>query len=287
MNNNKILVSVCVITYNSEKYILETLESIKAQTYENIELIVSDDCSKDRTVEIVGNWIKENSMRFVNTKLLTVSNNTGVTGNCNRAYKVAKGDYIKDIGGDDLLCPHYIESCVNYMNEKKDVGVLFTEVELFSDEEQVSFNPGKFDYFFFNYNFDERKKYLINTKMPHLPTPASFYRAEVIKNLGFFDERIPMWEDGPMYHKLIMTDTKISLLKERLVKYRMSSDSITHTEPLSNKASMGLYYKYYIFPEIKYKKPLYAYLKYLKTFFIINYKNPICLFLYKVISKIG
>ncbi len=52
------LVSIVVITYNSAKFILETLESSKAQTYKNIELIISDDCSTDNTVEICQQWIR-------------------------------------------------------------------------------------------------------------------------------------------------------------------------------------------------------------------------------------
>ena len=52
VEENNPLVSINVITYNSSKFVLETLESAKAQTYQNIELIVSDDCSTDNTVEI-------------------------------------------------------------------------------------------------------------------------------------------------------------------------------------------------------------------------------------------
>ena len=54
------LVSVVVITYNSSQTVVETLDSIKTQTYQNIELIVSDDCSSDNTVEVVQNGIDEN-----------------------------------------------------------------------------------------------------------------------------------------------------------------------------------------------------------------------------------
>ncbi len=53
------LVSIIVITYNSSKYVLETLESAKAQTYQNIELIVSDDGSTDNTIEICKIWIEK------------------------------------------------------------------------------------------------------------------------------------------------------------------------------------------------------------------------------------
>ncbi len=53
------LVSIIVCTYNSSKYVLETLESAKEQTYQNVELIVSDDCSTDNTVELCRKWIAE------------------------------------------------------------------------------------------------------------------------------------------------------------------------------------------------------------------------------------
>ena len=69
------LVSIIVITYNSAKYVLETLESARYQTYQNIELIVSDDCSVDNTVEICNNWIKKNSNRFARVELITVNKN--------------------------------------------------------------------------------------------------------------------------------------------------------------------------------------------------------------------
>ena len=72
------LVSVPVITYNSSKTVLETLDSIYNQTYQNLELIVSDDCSTDNTVGICREWIEAHKKRFVRTELLTVEKNTGV-----------------------------------------------------------------------------------------------------------------------------------------------------------------------------------------------------------------
>src|SRR5690606_22852216 len=94
------LVSIIVITYNSSKYVLETLESARAQTYQNIELIISDDGSKDATVQICRDWLKENSDRFVHSQLLTVEHNTGIPANCNRGVKASKGEWIKLIAGD-------------------------------------------------------------------------------------------------------------------------------------------------------------------------------------------
>ena len=78
------LVSIVLITYNSSKYILETLESVKNQVWENIELIISDDGSTDDTTTICSNWLEENKERFQNVQLITVAKNTGIPSNCNR-----------------------------------------------------------------------------------------------------------------------------------------------------------------------------------------------------------
>ena len=81
------LVSIIVITYNSSKYVLETLESAKAQTYQNIELIISDDGSQDETVELCEKWLAENKDRFIDSQIITVEKNTGIPANCNRGVK--------------------------------------------------------------------------------------------------------------------------------------------------------------------------------------------------------
>ena len=99
------LVSVRVVSYNSAQTILDTLESIRKQTYQNIELIVSDDCSKDNTVELVYNWLEANKSRFVRTELITVPFNTGTSANVNRSIKACHGEWIKGIAADDILFP--------------------------------------------------------------------------------------------------------------------------------------------------------------------------------------
>jgi glycosyltransferase involved in cell wall biosynthesis len=133
-NFEEILVSVPVITYNSSKYVLETLESIKAQTYQNIELIISDDCSTDNTVEICRKWIEENKSRFVRTELITSDVNTGVSANGNRGRNACRGEWIKSIAGDDLLMPNCIESYVNYVKQTPEAIYIFSKVEAFGAE---------------------------------------------------------------------------------------------------------------------------------------------------------
>ena len=91
MNENP-LVSVIVITYNSSNTVIETLDSIAAQTYKDIELIISDDCSKDDTVKRIKLWIEEHKDFFVNCRIITTEENTGTVKNLNRGVKASKGE---------------------------------------------------------------------------------------------------------------------------------------------------------------------------------------------------
>ena len=108
-NINNPLVSVPVITYNSSEYIIDGLESIKAQTYKNIELIISDDCSTDNTVELCRDWLENNKDYFVRVELVTTDKNTGVAGNCNRSVKACRGEWIRGLSGDDKFLPNTIQ----------------------------------------------------------------------------------------------------------------------------------------------------------------------------------
>ena len=103
------LVSVGIITYNSEKTILETLNSAYNQTYKNIELIISDDFSQDNTVNICKEWISEHSSRFVNCFVVTSTQNTGTSANCNRLINYCSGEYLKILAGDDIFTSTCIE----------------------------------------------------------------------------------------------------------------------------------------------------------------------------------
>ncbi|MDY3828281.1 glycosyltransferase family 2 protein [Treponema berlinense] len=260
------LVSICVITYNSCKYILETLESVKKQTYSNIELIVSDDGSIDDTILVVKEWIENNKQRFKNTKVITVKKNTGVTGNCNRAYKSASGIYIKDIA-DDTLEPTYIEECVNFFSQNSECKVLFTKMNYFYSEEIFDFKQPLIDETFFSLSAENQLENIKKNNLPQYPTPAVIYNRSVFEDIGFFDERIPMWEDGPFYFKLAQNKIKVYLLDKKLVNYRLLSGSLSNSFSVTMKKSVALFYIYYKFKQDFEYKPIKALLKYIKYFF--------------------
>lgn len=245
---NSPLVSIVVITYNSSKYVLETLQSAYSQTYQNIELIVSDDCSKDNTVEIIEKWLKENGSRFVKFKLLRALENTGVTANCNRGVKEAHGEWIKLIAGDDILFDDCIESNYMYVCESH-AQIVFSKMKFFCGTIDNSYIPN-IDYSFFDLPCKKQLKLMLRENYIG-SAPSFFVRRELLGKVSYYDERFPMIEDYPMWFKLLDKGHHISFMNKFTVYYR-KENSITHgsekyIHPLYIE-SLEKFYKLELFP---------------------------------------
>jgi len=222
------LVSIIVITYNSARFVLETLESAKAQTYQNIELIVSDDCSTDNTVEICRNWIEENKVRFVRTELITVDKNTGIPANCNRGARAAQGEWVKLIAGDDLL---YNSCIVTFMNLKSlNTKILLCEIRDFENSsvlnlsEQVKqdeINP------LFIETINAHEQFLYFLKGFYIPGSGTFFEREKMLELGLFDEEYSFVEDRPLFLKYTYCQIKIEYIPYVLVAHRRHEMGVT------------------------------------------------------------
>lgn len=224
------LVSVNVVSYNADKYIIETLDSIANQTYRNIELIISDDASTDRTVELCERWIKENEGRFSNVELITVDKNTGVTANCNRALDASHGVYWKIIGSDDLLLPDCVEKCVAYMQSNPQARFLFgkqiTFTGAFSEGNHIK-RELPFRAYFFRDSVSAKKQYKIITRLAQVGcAPASFAQTSLLREVGGFNPRFPMNEDTPLYIHLTSLGHKLWYNDEFLVYRRIHAESI-------------------------------------------------------------
>lgn len=260
--NNQPLVSVPVITYNSAKYVLDTLESIKAQTYQNIELIISDDCSTDNTVELCQKWVEENKKRFIRTQIITVDKNTGVSANLNRAENICQGDWLKAIAGDDVLLHTCIEEFVKYINLHPNTIQVFCRMEGFGypQEEVDEYMKRCFDYSFFDLSAAEQYHRLV-FRGNCVPAPAGFCSLKRQSfNVLASDERIPMIEDYPKWMNITKSGIQLHLIDKTLVRYRLSENSIstTHAPSYTTKRSLALIYVHYLFkPRFNYyKSPL-------------------------------
>ena len=111
--NNTPLVSVLMTAYNREKYIAEAIESVIASTYQNWELIIVDDQSKDNTFKIARSYEKKD----FRIKVYINEKNLGDYFNRNKAAGYAKGKYLKYLDADDLIYQHGLEVMVNAMEQ--------------------------------------------------------------------------------------------------------------------------------------------------------------------------
>ncbi|WP_346983292.1 glycosyltransferase family 2 protein [Chryseobacterium sp. POE27] len=107
----KELVSIITPSYNSAEFIEETIHSVFSQTYENWEWLITDDLSKDNTVEILQKYTDPR------IKLQVLEQNGGAGNARNKSLERAKGRYIAFLDSDDLWHPEYLETMINYMKE--------------------------------------------------------------------------------------------------------------------------------------------------------------------------
>lgn len=104
------LVSVIMPSYNTGKYIAESIESVLNQTYQNWELIIVDDCSTDNTVSGVKPYLTEKRVHFLEN-----SQNSGAAITRNRALREAKGKWVAFLDSDDLWMPDKLEKQIDFM----------------------------------------------------------------------------------------------------------------------------------------------------------------------------
>ena len=107
------LVSICMPCYNAGKYVAEALDSVLAQTYPNLEIIVVNDGSKDDSAEVLERY-RSKRVKVIHQE------NAGQCAAANRAYSESKGDYIKFFDADDLLSPGFIEAQMRRLNGRTD-----------------------------------------------------------------------------------------------------------------------------------------------------------------------
>lgn len=115
LKDNKLpLVSVIALCYNQEKYLIETLNSIINQSYQNIELIITDDYSTDDSIKEIQQWINQNNVKCTFKKN---KKNIGICKSLNNAIKLVKGEYLNLIACDDILLPNKIKNQVEQFNQ--------------------------------------------------------------------------------------------------------------------------------------------------------------------------
>jgi glycosyltransferase involved in cell wall biosynthesis len=230
------LVTVVVATYNSSPFVIESLESIVNQTWDKIELIITDDCSRDDTVEVCREWLNKNRQRFISTELITIEQNSGVPANVNRGLNKSHGEWISFLAGDDTLKPDCIRDNMMWIEKNPDARVLFSRIDVYRDTfepknlietvpgDQQNSNgimaPGR--------TADSQYRMLLLCDRIHF-TPSVFLHRETLLKINGFDERFKLIEDYPLWLKLTRNGYKLHFMESVTVNYRRHSRAINNT----------------------------------------------------------
>lgn len=248
ISTNSPLVSVIIITYNSAQYVIETLESVKSQSWRHIELIITDDCSTDNTIPICQEWLQNNSHFFVNTHLITTVYNTGTPANCNRGLKKATGDWIKTISGDDILLPNCISDNLNYAKQSNAIFIVSYIHKIDESGKTLSdkiVNTG-LEYIV---NLPTAKKQLkAYSRWPtFLNTPTFFCKKEIMKLIDYNDEDFRIYEDMTVIYRVTRMNVKVSYMNKTTVGYRIHAESVSRNnkmEEMRKKEAYRVFKKY-------------------------------------------
>lgn len=130
MSEKNPLVSVIAVCYNHEKFVMECLQSVVNQTYSNVELIIVDDFSTDKSREKILKFIRKNSY----THYIFNEKNMGNCRSFNQALKISKGKFIIDLSTDDVLLPDRIEEQVKKFEESEKIGVVCSDADYINED---------------------------------------------------------------------------------------------------------------------------------------------------------
>ena len=208
------LISIIVPVYNAEKYIVETMESVLAQTWSGWELLLVEDASTDRSAECIENYISQRGDGRI--RLLRQPENRGAARARNRGLKEAAGRYIAYLDADDLWDPEKLERELCFLKEKK-AAFVFTGYE-FADESGRG-----------------------TGKVVHVPERLTYRQAlsntTIFTSTVMFDtEKIPRQElempvikseDTALWFRILRSGYTAYGLDENLVSYRRTGGSLS------------------------------------------------------------
>lgn len=212
MNNN--LVSIITPVYNGEKYIKECIESVLNQSYKNIEMIIIDDGSTDRSEEIIKSYMKDYPL----IKYIKINENKGVWAVRNMAIEKAKGRFIAFLDADDLFYKDKIKKQIDFMLEN-DYSFTYTSYNLIDE------NSNNLNKIIYAKEYEDYKSLLKGNNIGCLTVMID--RLKINTPIKFSQNH---HEDYILWLDILKNDTKAYGLDDVLSSYRKSNTSISHNK---------------------------------------------------------
>lgn len=207
------LASVIVLTYKKFENIKNNLESILGQSYQNIEIIISDDGSENFDRNKIDNILKNKKQNIKKIKIIEHKINQGTVKNFNHAIKESEGEYILPLSQDDTF---YSKDSILEIVKELEYKLIISGLRVTKADEEKEL-PTLIQRE--EYNKSENKyKHILNGE--NIFSGAStYYNRKIFKKYGYFDENQRLVEDYPYYLKLLREGEKIEILEKKLIYY--------------------------------------------------------------------
>lgn len=214
--NNAPLVSILISTYNDERYIVESINSILNQTYRNLEVLVVNDASTDHTGQLL--------RQIQDERVIIIENETNrkLAANLNKMIWMAKGKYFARMDADDISMPERIAHQVRYMEEHPEIDVLGTWTELIGNSTGVVTPPC---------NHDQICSCLLFQNI--IAHPSVMLRASTCDYR--YDESLSAGQDYELWSRLIW-NKRFAILPEVLLQYRIHPNQTKFRHGAKQKA---------------------------------------------------
>jgi len=228
------LVSICIPTFNGEKFISEAMDSAISQTYRPLEIIVSDDDSKDKTLEIITTYKNKTDIPIH----IFHHKPEGIGANWNNCVSHSNGEYIKFLFQDDLLEVNCVEKMVDAIIADKNIGLVFSKRKILYDKES------KIHLKWIDINGDLQKNMehilpiqdgkiflkdpkLLNSPRNKIGEPvAVLLNKKVFEKVGYFSTDLKQTLDYEYWYR-IFKHYNVCFLNEQLVSFRLHNQQAT------------------------------------------------------------
>lgn len=219
-------VSVIIPCYNHALFIIETLESVLNQSYENFECIIIDDGSTDDTKETVENWIiGRNKFKYI------FQENLGLSNARNKGISLSSGSFILPLDSDDKISENYLEKCIDILESSQENKIAYGEAFFFGN----SSNKWNLE----EYKFED----LLYKNMIYC---SGVYRKEDWKRVGGYDENLKEGlEDWEFWINILKNGGEVVRIKDCFFYYRVKDNSMIVNSVINN--SYGYNSRLYIF----------------------------------------
>lgn len=228
-------VSVVMSCYNHEKYVAEAIESIVNQTHENLELILVDDKSKDRSVAITKKYAKKDSRIVV----LENKYNMGVSHTINRGMRQATGSYIAIQSADDVSVYNRLEQQVLYLLNNPLIKAVSTNIIPINDKSQVDEYTIQFESIFRRKNMKQAEvSEALFIGSNYICNSSQMFPMEVVQKIGYNKPSLFQLHDYD-YNIRLSLEGAIHIMDEALLLYRIRDDgkniSLSNTKAMVSR----------------------------------------------------